>query len=69
MGEKRNVCRLLVGKAEGNRLLGRPRCRWLNNIEMDLGERGWGDVDWTGLVWLEIGTRALINAVMNTRLP
>jgi hypothetical protein len=49
MGEKRNVYRLLVGKTEGKRLLGRPRCRWVNNIRMDLGEVGWGDVDWIGL--------------------
>jgi hypothetical protein len=46
MGEKRNVYRLLVGKPEGKRLLGRPRCRWVDNIRMDLGEGGWGDVDW-----------------------
>jgi hypothetical protein len=41
--------RLLVGKPEGMRLLGRPRCRWVDNIRMDLGEVGWGDVDWIGL--------------------
>jgi hypothetical protein len=51
MGEKRNVYRLLVGKPEGKRPLGRPRCRWVDNIRMDLGEVGW-----TGLVWLKIGT-------------
>jgi hypothetical protein len=51
---KRN--RLLVGKAEGKRPLGRPRRRWVDNIRMDLGEMGRGDVDWTGLVWLRIGT-------------
>jgi hypothetical protein len=44
MGEKRNVYRLLVGKPEGKRLLGRPRHRWVD-IKMDLGEVGWGDVD------------------------
>jgi hypothetical protein len=49
MGEKRNAYRLLVGKSEGKRPLGRPRCRWLNNIRMDLVEVGWGDVDWIGL--------------------
>jgi hypothetical protein len=45
MGEKRNVYRLLVGKPEGRRPLGRPRCRWLDNIRMDLVDVGWGDVD------------------------
>jgi hypothetical protein len=45
MGEKRNAYRLLVGKPEGNRSLGRPRRRWLDNIMMDLGKVGWGDVD------------------------
>jgi hypothetical protein len=56
MGQKRNVYRLLVGKPEGKRPLERPRRRWVDNIRMDLGEVGWGDVDWTGLVWLRIGT-------------
>jgi hypothetical protein len=45
MGEKRNAYRLLVGKPEGKRPLGRPRCRWVENNKMDLGEVGWGDVD------------------------
>jgi hypothetical protein len=45
MGEKRNAYRLLVGKPEGKRPLGRPRRRWVDNIRMDLGEEGWGDVD------------------------
>jgi hypothetical protein len=49
MGEKRNAYRLLVGKPEGRRPLGRPRHRWLNNSRMDLVEVGWGDVDWIGL--------------------
>jgi hypothetical protein len=47
MGEKRNVYRLLVGKPEGKRPLGRPRRRWVDSIRMDLVEVGWGDVDWT----------------------
>jgi hypothetical protein len=46
MGEKRNAYRLFVGKSEGKRSLGRPRRRWVDNIRMDLGEGGWGDVDW-----------------------
>jgi hypothetical protein len=45
MGEKRNVYRLLVGKSEGKRPLGRPTRRWVDNIRMDLGDVGWGDVD------------------------
>jgi hypothetical protein len=49
MGKKRNTYRLLVGKPEGKRPLGRPRRRWMDNIRMDLGEVGWGDVDWIGL--------------------
>jgi hypothetical protein len=55
-GEKRNVYRLLVGKPEGKRPLGRPRRRWVDNIRMDLGEVGWDGMMWTGLVWLRIGT-------------
>jgi hypothetical protein len=49
IGEKRNVCRLLVGKTERKRQLGRPSCRWVDNIKMDLGEMEWGGVDWIGL--------------------
>jgi hypothetical protein len=49
MGEKRNAYRLLMGKPEGRRPLRRPRSRWVDNIRMDLGEMGWGDVDWIGL--------------------
>jgi hypothetical protein len=49
IGEKRNAYRLLVGKPEGRRPLGRPRHRWVDNIGMDLGEVGWGDVAWIGL--------------------
>jgi hypothetical protein len=50
MGEKRNAYRLLVEKPEGKGPLRRPRCRWVDNIKRDLGEVGWGDVDWIGLV-------------------
>jgi hypothetical protein len=49
MGEKRNVYRMLVGKPERRRPLGKPRRRWLDNIRMGLVEVGWGDVDWIGL--------------------
>jgi hypothetical protein len=54
MGEKRNACRILVGKPEGKRTLGRPRRRWVNNIKMDPREIGW--MVWIGLIWLRIGT-------------
>jgi hypothetical protein len=49
MGEKRNAFRLLVGKPEGRRPLGRPRHMWVDNIKLDLEEIGWGGVDWIGL--------------------
>jgi hypothetical protein len=55
MVEKRNAYRILVGKPEGKRPLGRPRRRWVNNIKMDLREIGWGVV-WTGSIWLRIGS-------------
>jgi hypothetical protein len=47
--EKRNACRLLVENQEGRRALGRPKHRWVDNIKMDLGEIGWGGMDWIGL--------------------
>jgi hypothetical protein len=69
MGEKRNVYRLLVGKPEGNRPLGRPRSRWVDNIRMDLGEVGWGDLDWIGLAKKRNRWRAVVNSVLNLRVP
>jgi hypothetical protein len=69
MGENRNAYRLLVGKPEGRRPLGRPRRRWMGNIRMDLGEVGWGDVDWIGLAKDRIRWRALVNSVLNLRVP
>jgi hypothetical protein len=68
MREKTNAYRLLVGKPEGKRLLGRPKCRWVDNIKMDLGEIGWGDVDWIGLAQDRDKWRTLVNAVMNLRV-
>jgi hypothetical protein len=68
MREKRNVYRLLVGKPEGKRALGRPRRRWVENIRMDLGEVGWGDVDWIGLAQDRIRRRALVNSVINLQI-
>jgi hypothetical protein len=69
MAEKRTAYRLLVGKPEGRRSLGRPRCRWLDNIRMDLVEVVWGDVDWIGLTQDRDRWRALVNAVMNLPVP
>jgi hypothetical protein len=68
MGEKRNTYRLLVGKSEGKRPLGRPRRRSVDNIKMDLLEIGWGGVDWIGLAQDRDKWRALVNAVMNLRV-
>jgi hypothetical protein len=69
MGEKRNAYRLLVGKPEGKRPLGRPRRGWVVNIRMDLGEVRWGDVDWIGLAQDRNRWRALVNSVLNLRVP
>jgi hypothetical protein len=67
MGEKRNVYRLLVGKPEGKRPLGRPR--WMDNIKMDLLEIGVNVVDWIGLAQDRYRWRALVNSVMSLRVP
>jgi hypothetical protein len=56
MGEKRNACRILVGKPERKRPLGRPRRRWVDNIKMDLREIGWDGVEWIGMIWFRIET-------------
>jgi hypothetical protein len=69
MGEKRNVYRLLVGKPEGKRQLGRPRHKWIDNIKMDLLEIGRSVVDWIGLAQDRYRWRALVNSVMNLRVP
>jgi hypothetical protein len=69
MGEKRNVCRLLVGKPEGRRPLGRPRRRWIDNIKTDLLEIGVNVVDWIRLAQDRYRWRALVNSVMNLRVP
>jgi hypothetical protein len=69
MGEKRNVYRLLVGKPEGRRPLGRPRRRWIDNIKMDRLEIGLNVVDWIGLAQDRYRWRALVNSVMNLRVP
>jgi hypothetical protein len=69
MGEKRNACRLLVGKPEGKRPLGRPKRRWMDNIKMDLLEIGFSVVEWIGLAQDRYRWRALVNSVMNLRVP
>jgi hypothetical protein len=69
IGEKRNVYRLLVGKPEGKRPLGRPRRRWINNIKIDLLEIGLRVLDWIGLAQDRYRWRALVNSVMNLRVP
>jgi hypothetical protein len=68
-GENRNAYRLFVGKPEGKSPLGRPRRMWVDNIRMDLGEVGWGDVDWIGLAQDRNRWRALLNSVLNLRVP
>jgi hypothetical protein len=68
MVEKRGAYRILVGRPEGRRPLGRPRRRWEDNIKMDLQEVGWG-MDRIELAQYRDGWRALVNAVMNLRVP
>jgi hypothetical protein len=69
MGEMRNAYRILMGKPEGKRLLGRPRRRWVDNIKMDLRETGWDGMDWTDLAQDRNQWSALVNTVMNLRVP
>jgi hypothetical protein len=68
-GEGKDVYRVLVGKPEGNRPLGRPRRRWEDNIKMDLQEVGCGDMAWTELAQGGNSWRTLVNAVMNIGVP
>jgi hypothetical protein len=68
-GEKRNAYNLLLRKRKGKRTLGRRRRRWVDNIRMDLGEVGWGDVDWIGLAKDWNRRRALVNSVLILRVP
>jgi hypothetical protein len=68
-GEKRNAYRILVRKPEGKRPLGRPRRRWVDNIKMDLGKIGWDVVDSTDVAQGRDNWMALVNTVMNLRVP
>jgi hypothetical protein len=65
----RNANRILVGKPEGKRPVGRPRRRWVDNNKMDLGEIGWDAMDWIELAQDRDQWRALVNTVMNLRVP
>jgi hypothetical protein len=69
MGETRTAYWILVGKPEGKRPLGRPRRRWVDNIKMGLTEIGWDGVDWMELAQDRDQWRALVNTVMNLRVP
>jgi hypothetical protein len=69
MGERRGVYRVLVGKPEGKRQLGRPRLRWKDSVKMDLHEVGCGDTDWIELAQDRDRWRALVGTVMNFRVP
>jgi hypothetical protein len=68
MGEGRGVYRVLVGRPEGKRPLGRPSCRWEDNIKMDLREI-WIDVNWIQLAQVGVQWRTCVNTVMNLRVP
>jgi hypothetical protein len=69
MGERWGARRVLVGKPEGRRPLGRPRHRWKDNIKKDLREVGWGGTYWIDLAKDRDRWLALVNAVMNLRIP
>jgi hypothetical protein len=68
-GEKRNAYKIFVGKPEGKRSPGRQRRRWVDNIKMDLRGIGWNGMDWIDLAQDMNQCRALVNTVMNLRVP
>jgi hypothetical protein len=69
MGTKRNAYRIFLGKPEGKRPLGRPRRRSVDNIKIDIKEMGWGGMDWIDLAQDRDQLRALVNMLMNIRVP
>ena len=69
VGEKRDICRVLVGKSEGKRPLGRPRHRWEDNIKMDLQEVGCGGMDWIEMAHDRYSWCAVVNALINLGVP
>jgi hypothetical protein len=69
MGEVRGACNILVGSPEGRRPRGRPRRRWEDNIKIDLRKIGFGNMDWIHLAQDRDRWRALVNTVMNLRVP
>jgi hypothetical protein len=69
MGAKKNLYRILMGKPEGKRRRGRPRRRWVGNIKMDLRESGWDGVDCVDMAQDRDQWRALVNTVLNLRVP
>jgi len=69
MGEEKGLYRVLVGKLEGRRPLGRPRRRWVDNIRTELQEVGCGYMDWIGLAQDRDRWRTLVSAIMNLRVP
>jgi hypothetical protein len=69
MGDRRGAYMVLVGRPEGKRPLGRPRCRWEDNIKVDLKEVEWRGMDWIDLAQNRDRWQALVNAVMDLRVP
>jgi hypothetical protein len=69
MGRKGHAYRILIRKPEGKRPLGRPRCRWEDNIRMDPRDIGWGVMDWIDLAQDRDQWRALVNTVINHQVP
>jgi hypothetical protein len=68
MGEDRKVYKILLGKSEGNRPIGRPRRRWEDGIRMDLWETGWEDVEWIQSAEDRVQWRAVVSAVLKLRV-
>jgi hypothetical protein len=68
-GEDKEAYKVLVGKTEGRRPLGRPRCKWDDNMKIDLREIGWGGMVWIDLTQDRDQWRALVNTVMNLQVP